>query len=268
MITEFLMEGPDEVFRLEKKTDPDVVKRQAIWAGIKTGMRVADIGCGPGKTTFVLNELVQPDGETTGIDFSADRIEFAKNHYSGPGIQFVCKDVTKPLDSLGMFDFIFIRFLLEYYLSGSFDIVKNASQILKPGGILLLIDIDHNCLSHFEIPKRLEKTIFLLMETLQRKSNFDPYAGRKLYSFLYDLGYEDIVVDIVPHNLIYGRLNDNDAYNTLKKTETIAAKGMFDFEEYEGGYDEFIREFTEYYSHPRRFYYSPMICCRGRRPAP
>jgi hypothetical protein len=41
---------------------------------------------------------------------------------------------------------------------------------------------------------------------------------------------------------------------------------MFDFEEYEGGYEEFIKELTEYYSNPRRFYYSPMICCRGVRP--
>ena len=29
--------------------------------------------------------------------------------------------------------------------------------VLKPGAILCLIDLDYNCLTHFEMPERLEK---------------------------------------------------------------------------------------------------------------
>ncbi len=266
MATDYVMEDPDEVIRLDTKTDPEAVKKQALWAGIRPGMRIADLGCGSGKTTRILSELVQPGGSAVGIDFSMNRIEFAKGRYAGDATSFECRDVREPMDGLGHFDFIWIRFLLEYYLSGAFEIVSNVSKLLKPGGTLLLIDIDYNCLTHFGIPQRLEKTILRVMETLQKKANFDPYAGRKLYSFLYDLGYEDIAVDILPHNLFYGELKDADAYNTLKKAETIMKKGMIDFGEYEGGYQEFMKEYIECTSNPRRFYYSPLICCRGRRP--
>ena len=67
----YLMESEDEALRLDVKTDARKIKSQALWAGIKRGMRVADLGCGAGKTTFHLNKLVQPEGTTVGVDISA-----------------------------------------------------------------------------------------------------------------------------------------------------------------------------------------------------
>ncbi|HMK65410.1 MAG TPA: methyltransferase type 11, partial [Thermodesulfobacteriota bacterium] len=63
---DYLMEDDEEAIRLDRKTDPSVVERQARWAGVKPGMRLADLGCGSGKTSSVLHELVQPGGEVIG----------------------------------------------------------------------------------------------------------------------------------------------------------------------------------------------------------
>ena len=38
-----------EAIRLEVKTDPQALQRQALWCGVKPGMRVLDAGCGAGK---------------------------------------------------------------------------------------------------------------------------------------------------------------------------------------------------------------------------
>lgn len=264
--TEYLMENAEEALRLDIKTDTSVVEKQALWAGIKVGMCVADIGCGSGKTTSILYKLVQPGGVAIGVDGSEKRIEYAKEHYGVKGIEFRCKDIPGILKDLGMFDFVWVRFLLEYYRSNSFDIVKNISEIVKPGGILCLVDLDHNCLSHFGLSPRLERTVFAIMKHLEEKVNFDPYMGRKLYSFLYDLDYQDIDIDVTAHHLIYGELKDTDAFNWMKKFEVVSRKINFHFEEYKGGYEEFLGEFNRFFADPRRFTYTPVIYCRGRKP--
>jgi len=262
---EYLMESEEEAIRLDLKTDSKTVEKQALWAGLKPGMRVADLGCGSGKTSFYLNKLAQPNGETIGVDMSEQRIKYAIEHYSAEGLKFHRQDIREPLDNLGMFDFIWVRFVLEYYRLESFDILKNIFSILKPGGILCLIDLDYNCLSHFGIPQRLEKAICEIMKTVETHADFDPYAGRKLYTYLYDLGCYDIDVSLAPHHLIYGELKPTDHFNWSKKVELAGIKSGYPFNEYKAGYEEFAKEFKAAFANPRRFTYTPVICSRGRK---
>ncbi len=263
---EYLMENDQETLRLALKTDRTTLEKQAKWAGIKAGMRVADIGCGAGKTTSYLNRLIQPGGEIVGVDSSEKRIEDARKKFSNGSVHFVCKDVTQPLDDIGKFDFIWVRFLLEYHRLTSFEIVQNLCKILKPGGIICLIDLDHNCLNHFEAPEPLIKSLIGLMDILAANKNFDPYVGRKLYSFLYDLNFDDIDVDLAAHHLFFGELNQTNAFNWITKAEVAAKNSGYDFNEFNGGYDEFYEVFKEFILNPRRFTYTPVISCRGRKP--
>ena len=262
----YLMESDQEAVRLDVKTDDRIVEKQALWSGLKAGMRVADLGCGAGKTTFHLNKLTQPKGRTIGVDIGEQRIEYAKAHYSDESIDYVVADIRNPLDHLGRFDFIWVRFVLEYYLKDSFDIVKNISKNLKPGGILCLIDLDCNCLRHFGLPKRLDLASSGVMKCLEKNLNFDPYVGVKLYSFLFDLAFKDIEVDVSPHNLIYGELQENEKFNWMKKAEIAGKNSGYAFEEYGGNFEEFIEEFKIFFRDPRIFTYTPLIACRGRKP--
>lgn len=263
----YLMESDDEALRLDVKTDPAVVEKQALWAGIKPGMRIADLGCGAGITTFHLNGLVQPRGETVGVDIARQRIEYARSNYAHAGIEYHVGDIREPLDDIGRFDFIWIRFVLEYYREGSFDIVKNIARNLKPGGILCLIDLDCNCLRNHGLSPRLENAMVQIMKNLETRFNFDPYVGLKLYAYLFDLDYEEIDVSVTPHNLIFGELSDNQSFNWNRKVEIAARNSGCQFDEYRGGYEEFFVEFEEFFASRRRFSYTPLISCRGRKPA-
>ena len=262
----YLMESDEETLRLDLKTDRNIVKRQALWAGIKPGMRVADLGYGSGKTTYCLNELVQPGGEVVGLDVSKDRIKYAEENYCDPKIKYICRNICDPLDDLGQFDFVWVRFVLEYYRSTSFEIVENISRILKPGGILCLIDLDYNCLSHFGLSQRLEKTIFEITNILEKNCEFDPYIGRKLYSFLFDLDFKEIQVDLAPHHLIYGHLKEVDAFNWKQKFEIAARNSGCTFKEYQGRSEAFYEEFLLFFEDRRRFTYTPVISCSGCKP--
>lgn len=263
----YLMENSEEAFRLEIKTDPEAVRQQACWCGVKPGLRVLDAGCGPGKTTAILHEMVQPAGSAVGIDFSKDRIFDAIAHYGQlPGIDFSVRNFKEPLTGIGQFDLIWVRFVLEYFLAESQDIVKNISHALKPGGVLCLLDLDYNCLSHHELPPMIENLLPRLMNRLEEKFNFDIYAGRKLYSYLYDHGFKNIQVNLMAHHLFYGSIKESDIFNWMKKIEVNACRFKDLFDEYPGGAAAFVSDFHQFLIDPRRFTYTPLILCKGTKP--
>lgn len=264
--TLYLMESDEETLRMEVKTKAAAIEKQARWAGILPGMRVADVGCGPGKTTAILHDMVQPGGQTVGIDFSEARIAHAEETYMEKGMSFYCRDIQDDLTDLGEFDLIWVRFVLEYYRTKSFDIVKRLAGLLRPEGILCLIDLDQNCMNHFDAPTRLTATLHGLMRYLSKYHDFDPHAGRKLYSYLYDLNFKNIDVHLEPHHLFFGKVSEADYFNWKKKV-IVAGKGSgYDFREYGGCFDRFYREFDAFFRDPRRFTYTPVICSRGRKP--
>jgi len=264
--SDYIMESSDEALRLDLKTDGAVVERQADWAGICKGMRVADLGCGSGKTTFHLHQLVRPDGETIGVDYSDQRIAYAESHYQDKGLTFCRADIRHPITDLGEFDFIWIRFVLEYYRKESPDILRRVIQALKPGGILCLVDLDFNCLIHYGLSPRLERTISRVINAIEQDFNFDPLVGRKLYAYMYDLGFDDIRVDLQAHNLIYGTPGETDLFNWQRKMDLAKAVPDGFFDEFDGGRDEFLDELNAYVIDPRRFTYTPVVSCRGIKP--
>jgi ubiquinone/menaquinone biosynthesis C-methylase UbiE len=262
------MENDGESERLERKTDVRTVQQQALWAGLKPGMRVADIACGSGKPAYALFQAVQPGGRVVGVDGSDNRIDHAVCHYGAPGLEFVRRDLIRDdLTDLGLFDFMWIRFFLEYHRSNAFELVKKFAASLKPGGILCLIDLDHNSMNHYEMPPKVEQVMRSIMAKAEQEDNFDSRMGIKLYSFLYDLGFEEIAVTIGAHHLIFGALNEVDAFNWSQKLEVAVQRSKGSFDAFDGDSNEFKEVFQRFFSDHRRFSYTPYIACRGCKPA-
>ena len=262
------MENDEEAFRLDIKTDRDAVLKEACWCGLTPGMRVLDAGCGPGKVTSILMEEIDPGGSILGVDYSVERVEYARSHYDSgkPGIDFRVHDLRDPLENEGLFDLIWARFVLEYNRAESKKIVENLTACLKPGGRLCLLDLDYNCLSHYELPHKMEEILLRAMTQVETVNNFDPYAGRKLYSYLYDLGYEDIRMDMKAHHLIYGKVKTSDLFNWTKKLEMALVKVSDTLDRYPGGHKKFFNDFVAFFNDPRRFTYTPLMLCKGLKP--
>jgi SAM-dependent methyltransferase len=264
---EYLMESEEEVIRLEIKTDPVALRRQALWCGIKPGMRVLDVGCGSGKTTALLHEMIQPGGSIAGVDYSVKRIEYAKKNYGGKaGLTYQLQDLRESMEEIGQFDLVWVRFVLEYYRKEAPAIVSNLKKCLKPGGILSLLDLDYNCLNHYGLPPKIDEILPKIMDVLDEEYNFDTFVGRKLYSYLYDSGFENIELNLEAHHLIYGQAKEKDIFNWIKKIEMVPEKVKDIINEYQGGYDAFLIDFKKYFLDPRRFIYTPLLLCKGTRP--
>ena len=264
---EYLMESEEENIRLEVKTDPEALRKQALWCGVKPGMRILDGGCGPGRTTSLLYEMIEPGGSIVGVDFSGKRISYAKERYGAKdAIEFHLRDLREPMEGLGQFDLIWVRFVLEYYRKGALDIVKNLKKNVAPGGLLCLLDLDYNCLSHYELPPPMVSIFPKIMNFMDEKYNFDTFIGRKLYSFLYDIGFKKIDVELTAHNLIFGEVKYKDKFNWNKKVEMGARKAEKLLNSYPGGYQQFSSDLNKFLVDPRRFTYTPLLLCKGVKP--
>lgn len=264
-MSSYLMENEEEIQRLERKTDAVVVERFARRAGLQEGMRVIDLCCGAGVTTSILGDLVGPTGLAVGVDFSPERLAHAQGRYATSGVSFAQRDVRRPLEGLGTFDFAWVRFALEYFRAEALDIVGHLTQVMNPGGIVCLVDLDHNCLNHFSMPEPLTKALFSVMEQLESRSNFDPYMGRKLYSFLHGLGYQNIGAQVEAHHLIWGELNAVDEYNWTRKIEVIVRNREVTIPGYPSA-QAFLDDFLRFFRDPGRFTYTPVIACWGSTP--
>ena len=262
----YFMESPEETERLESKTDTAIVLKQARWAGLHPGMSVIDVGCGPGKTSSALIEAVRPGGRVVGIDASHERLEYARQKYAKEDLSFSQQNALEDLSGLGTFDFVWCRFFLEYHRESADQLYANLDRLVRPGGILCLIDLDYNCMTHFGLPPRLERAIHSIIDSLGKSSDFDPFAGRRIYTRMFDMGYSELDVKVSAHHLIFGALEEEDRNNWEYKLKAVARQTGSSFSEYPGGYEELAEEFRTFFEDPRRFTYTPMILCRGRKP--
>jgi SAM-dependent methyltransferase len=112
-------------------------------AGLRPGMRAADLGCGVGLVTALLAELVGPQGHIVGIDASAAQLDQARAqlHPGGGNISFVEASATNTGLPPESFDLVYCRFLL-IHLPEPERALAEMRALLRPGGILVCEDGD------------------------------------------------------------------------------------------------------------------------------
>ncbi len=100
---------------------------------------VLDLGCSIGGITYQLALRCQ---RVTGVDFVADSLDFAHEHYSAPNVEYIEADIsTFATDEL--FDCVVINNVVHMLDSWSVArrTLNNAWQRLKPGGRLYLGEV-------------------------------------------------------------------------------------------------------------------------------
>jgi ubiquinone/menaquinone biosynthesis C-methylase UbiE len=218
----YLMENPREAERLEVKTDPAVVEEQLEWAGLRSGMRTLEVGCGSGAVTRVMAKLASPQ-RATGVDQSRDRLAEARRlalqHQLD--IEFMEGDAFRLPFTRGEFDFAWSRFLFQY-LPHPERALAELVRVTGRGGIVTVADLDGQIEQFYPLEKSLradlEEALQLLSET-----GFDPRVGRKLHHMFLRAGLRDLRVRVTPYQVYAGRLNERDWTNWRTKIETTTA---------------------------------------------
>jgi len=112
-------------------------------AGLAAGMRVLDLGCGPGDVTLLAARVVGPSGTVVGVDRSAEAIETARRRAAAANVtnvDFQLASIEGFLDAKP-FDAMIGRFVLTYF-SDPATILQRLVPLVKPGGIVAFLEMD------------------------------------------------------------------------------------------------------------------------------
>lgn len=167
-----------------------MTERLLVDAGISSGMRVVDIGCGSGEVSLLLAKIVGESGQVFGIDMDAQALITARmrahdNNLSN--ITFMQSDLSRSLPELDSFDAAVGRRVLMY-LPNPIDVIRRIIKVLRPGGIVVFQESDSTM-----VPGRLtsmplhEQVNTWIWQTVEREGA-DIHMGFHLPSILEEAG--------------------------------------------------------------------------------
>ena len=107
------------------------------------GMKVLDAGCGPGRLTLPLAEIVGPQGEVTALDIQNEMLDRVRGKVNAAGLQNV-KYLQAGLGDRKLPQAYFDRAVLVTVLGeipNQATAMKEIFDALKPGGILSVTEV-------------------------------------------------------------------------------------------------------------------------------
>lgn len=207
------MQDTREAQRLADKVDAVAWVEQYLTPHLSDATTILDVGCGPGAIVNAAAR-VHTTRHFTGIDLVGDR--FALN--VGEELENVSLKVGNAIAlpfADCSFDFVICRFLLEY-LPDRERAVHEMVRVCKPYGRILLQDLDGQLVWHYPEDLELNDQLHRVLTELH-STGFDPFVGRKLFSFAQNAGLRDIKVRAESYHLFAGKIDkENDRLWTLK----------------------------------------------------
>jgi len=205
---EYIMEDAREAHRLADKVDAPSWVRTYLAPLCGAGARILDVGCGPGTVAAGLASSFTTSS-VVGIDQSSRRLLVAKDAALAlPNVDFVGGDAMALPFPSNTFDVVYARFLLEYLMQPQ-TAVNEMARVCRPGGAILLQDLDGQTILHYPPDPELDTQINNALAGLAQ-TRFDPLVGRKLFYFASAARLTVEKTDIETYHLIAGRVAERE----------------------------------------------------------
>ena len=262
MAATYIMDDPREAKRLELKVDPEAWVEKYLARRVRPGAKVLSVGCGPGvilRAAAALDRSI----EAVGLDISANRLrEAAERNLENPQVSFVCGDAHAMQFSSDSFDLVYSRMLFEY-VKGKEQVIAEMVRVCKPGGTILLQDLDGQLLWHYPEDPIVQRTAERVVAALA-STGFDPFVGRKLFSLTRNAGLTKIDVQVEPYHLIAGEADPQTLLQWELKLEIAKPQLVRVLGGSEEAADQ-IGRFLAYLKRPDTLTYSTVFTVTGEK---
>ncbi len=157
---------------------------------LEPGLRLLDVGCGPGTVTIDLAGRVAP-GEVVGIDASSAVVEIARKAAADAGALNVTFDVADAYElpfADDSFDVVHAHQVLQH-LTDPVAALREMRRVTRPGGIVAVRDADYSGMTWYPPSEGLDEWSALYHEVTQA-NGAEADAGRRLLEWVRAAGFE------------------------------------------------------------------------------
>ena len=150
-------------------------------AGVQPGMRVLDVGCGPGDVSFVAARLVGSTGTVLGVDASSDVVELARTRAAERGLSTVNFEQTTIANiAVDEVDAVIGRLILMH-LPDPISTLRQFAGLVRPGGLIAFCEFDIGAAR--SIPESpLSRALVDAIARVFQGAGLDPAFGAALHT--------------------------------------------------------------------------------------
>ena len=159
---------------------------------LRSGMRLLDVGCGPGSITLGLAEAVAP-GEVVAVDLSAEVLEGARRLAVERGVtnvRFETADIEHLAYAAGTFDVVYAHQVLQH-LPRPVAALAEMKRVLETGGIVGVRDSDYGTCTWSPPDERIDRWL-RIYHAVARANGAEGDAGRYLHGWLLQAGFAEL----------------------------------------------------------------------------
>lgn len=159
---------------------------------LRSGIRLLDVGCGPGSITLDFARLVWP-GEVIGLERSETALEVGRAAAERAAIanaQFLVGDVYELEFDDDCFDVVHAHQVMQH-LSDPPAALREMHRVCKPGGVIAIRDADYSAMSWYPASAGLARWMELYVQ-VARANGGEPDGGRHLLAWAHAAGLQHI----------------------------------------------------------------------------
>ncbi len=171
-------------------------RKKLEYFGLKDGMRVLEIGMGPG---YVTEQLLKdyPNLEIVGIDINSRFVDLAKKRFKhDPRVTFVEGSVYSMPFEKEEFDFVYVRLVFQH-LKEPLDALNEIYRVLRKKGKLVVLDIDEELLGIIDPDYMNWRKYNNQVSKTQSKRGGDRRVGRKLIALFKEAGFRNVELEAI-----------------------------------------------------------------------